>query len=279
MRAGDDDGLNHRERPFSIVQPRVIAPTDHVHRMASLTRSADPSPRPRDDDNREMRILVADDESGVTSALRRGLHADGFAVDVADNGEDALWLAENNPYVAIVLDIMMPKINGYQVCARLRAGGNWTPVLMLTAKDGEYDEAEGLDTGADAYMTKPFSYVVLLANLRALIRRAGREPQADVLEAGDVRFDTRERRCWRGDTEVRLSAKAGAVLEFLMRRPGAVVTRDEILAGVWDHAFDGSSNIVEVYVARLRAALDTQFDRRLIETVRGIGYRLDPRGG
>lgn len=226
-----------------------------------------------------VRILVADDETGVTSALRRGLTADGFAVDVTDNGEDALWLAGQNPYAAIILDIMMPKLNGYRVCAELRAQGNWTPVMMLTAKDGEYDEAEGLDTGADVYLTKPFSYVVLLAQLRALIRRAGHEPVADVLEAGDVRLDVRDRRCWRGDTEVRLSAKAVAVLEFLMRRPGNVVTKDEVLAGVWDQRFDGGANIVEVYVGRLRAALDTPFDRRLIETVRGIGYRLDPRGG
>jgi two-component system, OmpR family, response regulator len=226
-----------------------------------------------------MRILVVDDETGVTSALRRGFTADGFAVDVADNGEDALWLAENNPYAAIVLDLMLPRLNGYQVCAKLRDAGNWTPIIMLTAKDGEYDEAEGLDTGADDYLTKPFSYVVLLARVRALLRRASREPSSDVLTAGNLRFDTRDKRCWRDETEVELSPRAGAVLEFLLRHAGHVVTKDEIAQGVWDSAFDGDPNIVEVYVSRLRAAIDTPFGRRSLQTVRGIGYRLDAQGG
>ena len=221
-----------------------------------------------------VRILVVEDEVGVASALERGLTADGFAVDVADNGIDGLFLARTHPYAAIVLDIMLPGTNGYVVCRTLRDEGNWTPILMLTAKDGDYDQAEGLDTGADDYLTKPFSYVVLLAHLRALIRRSGRAAPTVMLEVGDLRLDPVKHRCWRGEVEVELSPRAMAVLEFLMRRPDDVVSKHEILSGVWDDAFDGDPNIVEVYVRHLRKKIDIPFGADSIQTVRGAGYRL-----
>ncbi len=226
-----------------------------------------------------MRILIVEDEVGVATALERGLEADGFAVDVADNGIDGLFLARTHPYVAIVLDIMLPGLNGYAVCRTLRDEGIWTPILMLTAKDGDYDQAEGLDTGADDYLTKPFSYVVLLAHLRALIRRSGRAAPTVMLEVGDLRLDPVKHRCWRGDVEIELSPRAMAVLEFLMRRPDDVVSKLEILSGVWDDAFDGDPNIVEVYVSRIRQAIDTAFGRHAMQTVRGVGYRLAGDGG
>ena len=226
-----------------------------------------------------MRILVVEDEEGVATSLERGLEADGFAVDVASNGVDGLWLAQTNTYAAIVLDIMLPGLNGYRVCRTLREEGNWTPILMLTAKDGDLDEAEGLDTGADDYLTKPFSYVVLLARIRALLRRAGSQPAADVLEIGDVRLDQAAHRCWRGEVEVSLSPRAMAVLEYLMRNAGNVVSKDDILHNVWDYAFEGDPNIVEVYVSRIRKAIDIAFDRAAIQTVRGVGYRFAADGG
>ncbi len=226
-----------------------------------------------------MRILVVDDEPSVTEALRRGLTADGFSVDVVHDGIDAVWMAEQHPYSVIVLDLLLPGLNGYQVCARLRSKEIWTPILMLTAKDGEYDEAEALETGADDYLTKPFSYVVLLARIRALMRRTNRTVADPVLRVGDLAFDTRKRTCHRGETPIPLSPRALAVLEYLMSRTGEVVTKDEILAAVWDHAFDGDPNVVEVYVSRVRAAIDTAFGKRSIETVRGIGYRLASDGG
>jgi two-component system, OmpR family, response regulator len=240
---------------------------------------AAPTLTSRSGEGGSMRILVVDDEPSVAEAVRRGLVADGFAVDIAHDGADGLWLAEENPYAAIVLDLLLPGLNGFQVCERLRSAGNWTPILMLTAKDGELDEAEALETGADDYLTKPFSYVVLLARIRALLRRADRNNPDSVLAAGDLRLDTRRRQCWRGDTAVALSPRAFAVLEYLLRRAGDVVTKDEVVAAVWDHAFDGDPNIVEVYVSRLRSAIDATFGRHAIETVRGIGYRLACDGG
>lgn len=227
-----------------------------------------------------MRVLVVEDEVGIARALQRGLTADGFAVDVADNGVDGLWLAQNNPYAVIILDIMLPEMNGYVVCRTLREEQNWTPVLMLTAKDGEFDEIEGLDTGADDYMTKPFSYPVLLSRVRALVRRSGVVPATgEVIEVGDLKIDVAQRLCWRAGNEVELSPRAFAVLEYLMRQAGLVVAKEQILANVWDQSFDGDPNIVEVYVSRLRSAIDTAFDRRAIETVRGVGYRLAADGG
>jgi DNA-binding response OmpR family regulator len=225
-----------------------------------------------------MRVLVVEDEERLALGIARGLEAEGFAVDVALDGDDGLWRACEHPYDAIVLDIMLPGTNGYRICSTLRAEGNWTPILMLTAKDGEYDEAEALDSGADDYLTKPFSSVVLVAHLRALIRRGIPERPA-VLEAGDLRFDPATRRATRGEVEVGLTAREGSILEFLLRRKGEVVTKTEILDHVWDHAFEGDPNIVEVYVGHLRSKLDRPFGRDALETVRGEGYRLAEDGG
>lgn len=225
-----------------------------------------------------MRVLVVEDERSLAEGLKRGLEADGFATDLAFDGNDGLWMARERSYDAIVLDILLPGMNGYRVCATLRDEGVWTPIVMLTAKDGEYDEAEALDTGADDFVTKPFSHVALVARLRALIRRGGPERPA-VLEAGDLRFDPGARRAWRDDAEVRLTAREMALLEFLLRRKGEVVSKTDILEHVWDDTFDGDLNVVEVYVGHLRNKLDRPFDRAAIETVRGAGYRLAADGG
>jgi DNA-binding response OmpR family regulator len=225
-----------------------------------------------------MRVLVVEDEKRLAAGLKKGLEAEGFAVDVALDGTEGLWLAREQAYDAIVLDIMLPGINGYRICATLREEGNWTPILMLTAKDGELDEAEALDTGADDYLTKPFSSVVLVARLRALIRRGAGERPA-VLSAGDLRYDPAARRAWRGEVELTLTAREAALLEFLLRRKGEVVTKSEIVDHVWDFGFDGDLNIVEVYVRRLRNTLDRPFGRDAIRTVRGAGYRLEADGG
>jgi two-component system OmpR family response regulator len=226
-----------------------------------------------------VRLLVVEDEIGISASLKRGLEADGFAVDVAANGTDGLWLAQNNPYAVIVLDIMLPGLNGFEVCARLRAERDDTPILMLTAKDGEFDQAEGLDTGADDYVVKPFSYVVLLARVRALIRRTQQPAVSSTIQVGDLRLDPAGHQAWRGDTQLDLSPRAMAVLEFLMREAGNVVSKDSILANVWDHAFEGDPNIVEVYISRIRQAIDSPFERHALQTVRGVGYRLDATGG
>jgi two-component system, OmpR family, response regulator len=225
-----------------------------------------------------MRVLVVEDERPLASAIRRGLEAEGFVVDLAFDGNEGLRLATVRAYDALVLDIMLPGLNGYRVCAELRAAGNWTPVLMLTAKDGELDEAEALDTGADDFVTKPFSFVVLVARLRALMRRGAR-PRPAVLAAGDLRLDPASHHSWRGDAEVELTAREFALLELLMRRCGEVLTKREILDHVWDFGFDGDSNIVEVYMGYLRRKIDIPFGRKSIETVRGAGYRLAPDGG
>jgi two-component system OmpR family response regulator len=225
-----------------------------------------------------VRVLVVEDEKRLAAGLKRGLEAEGFAADIALNGTDGLWMARENPYDAIVLDIMLPGMNGYQVCATLREEKIWTPILVLTAKDGEFDEAEALDIGADDYVTKPFSFVVLVARLRSLIRRgAGERPV--VLQAGDMRFDPGARRAWRGEAEVDLTAREMALLEFLLRHKGEVVSKGAILEHVWDYDFEGDSNIVEVYVGHLRNKLDRPFGRGALETVRGVGYRLAADGG
>ena len=225
-----------------------------------------------------MRALVVEDEKRLAAGLRKGLEADGFAVDIASNGTDGLWMATEHPYDVIILDIMLPEMNGFQVCAALREADNWTPILMLTAKDGELDEAEALDTGADDYLTKPFSYVVLLAHLRALLRRGARERPA-VLAAGDLRMDPAARKAWRGEEAVDLTAREIALLEFLLRRRGEVLSKREILDHVWDYDFEGDPNIIEVYVRHLRNKLDRPFGRESIETIRGAGYRLAADGG
>lgn len=214
----------------------------------------------------------------LAAAVKRGLNGEGFAVDVAGDGEEALWMATECTYDAIVLDIMLPKVNGYRVCGRLREAGDWTPVLMLTAKDGELDEAEALDTGADDFLSKPFSFVVLVARLRALVRRGQAERPA-VVAVGDLRLDPAQHRVWRGEIEIQLTPRQFSLLEFLMRRPGQVTSKAEILGNVWDFAFEGDPNIVEVYIGYLRKRIDVPFNRSSIQTVRLVGYRLDPNGG
>lgn len=227
-----------------------------------------------------MKLLVVEDEVGISTSLMKGLTADGFTVDVADNGLDGLHLARENEYAAIILDLMLPGLNGYRVCSRLREDGDATPILMLTAKDGEFDEMEGLETGADDYVTKPFSYPILLARVKALIRRstARASEHSNVLEVGDIRLDPYAHRVWSGSTELELSPRAVGVLEYLMHNAGNVVSKDDILRNVWDHAFEGDPNIVEVYISRIRAAIDTPFERKSLQTVRGIGYRLTAAG-
>jgi two-component system OmpR family response regulator len=220
-----------------------------------------------------MRVLVVEDEKRLAAGLKKGLEAEGFAADVALNGDDGLWMAQENPYDAIVLDLMLPGKNGYQVCSTLREGGVWTPILVLTAMDDELDEAEALDLGADDFLTKPFSYLVLVARLRALIRRGTPERPA-VLVAGDLRLDPGSRQVWRGDAEVQLTSRELSLLEFLLRRKGQVVSKREILEHVWDYNFDGDPNIVEVYIRHLRNKLDRPFGKSSIETARGAGYRL-----
>ncbi|WP_446215631.1 response regulator transcription factor [Micromonospora sp. IBHARD004] len=225
-----------------------------------------------------MRILVVEDDKHLARSVKRGLEAEGFAAEVALDGIDGLWRATDGDFDVIVLDIMLPGKNGFQVCAELREAGNWTPILMLTAKDGELDEAEALDTGADDYLSKPFSYLVLVARIRALLRRGSRERPA-TLNVGDLRLDPAAHRVWRGETEVSLTPRQFALLEFLMRRPGEVLSKGTILDHVWDFAFDGDPNIVEVYVRHLRRKIDEPFGRSAIQTVRLVGYRLDPDGG
>jgi DNA-binding response OmpR family regulator len=216
-----------------------------------------------------MRILLVDDEERFATAVRQGLEAEGLAVDLAHDGNEGLWLARSNDYDAIVLDILLPGLNGYRICAELRDGGNWTPILMLTALDEDLDEAEALDTGADDYLSKPFSFVVLVARLRALLRR-GAAPRPAVLQVGDLRLDPAAHRCWRADQEVELTTKQFALLECFMRHPGQVLSKTALREHVWDYAFADSSNIVEVYVGHLRKKLGAA----RIDTIRGAGYRL-----
>jgi DNA-binding response OmpR family regulator len=225
-----------------------------------------------------VRVLVVEDEERLASALERGLAREGCVVEVAGDGETGLWLATEKEYDVIVLDVMLPRLNGFQLCAQLREADNWTPILMLTAKDGELDHAEALDTGADDFLSKPFSFVVLVAHLRALLRRGSHERPA-VLIAGDLRLDPATHQCWRDGTEIDLTARQFALLEFLMRRKGEVLPKTEILDHVWDFAYEGDVNIVEVYVRYLRKKIDDPFGRKSIETIRLVGYRLDPDGG
>ena len=218
-----------------------------------------------------MRLLVVEDEARLAHALRRGLTSDGFTVDLAGDGVTGLERARHGDFDAVVLDVMLPRRSGYDVVRTLRSEENWVPVLMLSAKDGEHDQADGLDYGADDYLTKPFSYVVLLARLRALLRRAP-AARPSVLSAGDVRLDPASREVTVGDEPVSLTPREYGLLEYLLRRPGRVVTKVEILDHVWDQAADVNPNAVEVYVGYLRRKLG----RRLVDTVRGVGYRLEP---
>lgn len=220
-----------------------------------------------------VRILLVEDEKRLAESLRAGLEAEGYAVDVAHDGRDGLWMATETRYTAIILDIMLPGLNGYRVCQRMRAAGCATPVLMLTAKDGEYDEVEALDTGADDFLSKPFSYVVLLARLRALVRRGG-SSRASVLRVADLSLDLGTRQCRRGGALIPLRAKEFAILAYLMERPGEVVTKSDMLADLWDDAAEAEPNLVEVYISALRRKIDLPFGRRSIVTVRGAGYRV-----
>ncbi|MGQ0832495.1 MAG: response regulator transcription factor [Microthrixaceae bacterium] len=220
-----------------------------------------------------MKLLVVEDDKKIAAAVRRGLEAEGFSVEVSLDGLDGLWRATEQQFDLIVLDLLLPGMNGFQVCRSLRDAGNWTPILILTAKDGEFDETEALDTGADGYLTKPFSFPVLVSHVRALLRRAT-GLSTGPLSVQDLTVDSDRRRCWRDDTEIVLTGREFAVLEFLARRAGSVAAKFEILEGVWDYDFDGDPNIVEVYIGRLRRKIDEPFASPLIETVRGSGYRL-----
>ena len=223
-------------------------------------------------------MLIVEDEVPLAETVRHGLTEDGFVVEVVHNGEDAVWAATENPYDVIVLDIMLPKLNGYKVLEQIRERGVWAPVLMLTAKDGDYDQTDAFDLGADDYLTKPFSFIILVARLRALIRRGAPERPV-VMTAGDLHLDPVRRRVERAGKEIVLTRREYGLLEFLMRHRGETVSKAEILDSVWDPAFEGDPNVVEVYIRYLRLKLDAPFERNAIQTLRGMGYRLDPDGG
>ncbi len=225
-----------------------------------------------------MRVLIVEDEIKLAGLIRRGLRDDGLAADVAVKGEDALWMAGATEYDAIVLDVMLPGIDGFEVCRRLRADGVWAPVLMLTARDSVEDRVLGLDGGADDYLAKPFSFAELAARLRALARR-GPVERPSVLRAGNLHLDPASRRAWRGDVDLALSAKEFALLETFLRRPGQVLDRFQLLEHAWDYEYENRSNVVDVYVRYLREKVDRPFGVESIETVRGAGYRMRADGG
>lgn len=225
-----------------------------------------------------VRVLMVEDEVRLADTVRRGLVAEGFLVDLASDGVAGLEAAQTGGYDVIMLDIMLPRLNGYDVCRQLRAADVWTPVLMLTAKDGEYDQVDAFDLGADDYLTKPFSFVVLVARLRALVRRGAPERPA-LLAAGDLTLDPRSRVVARAGAEIALTPREFGLLHYLMRHRGDVVSKAEILESVWDLNYDGDDNVVEVYVGYLRRKIDHPFARKAIETVRGAGYRLEGNGG
>jgi DNA-binding response OmpR family regulator len=225
-----------------------------------------------------VRLLIVEDEVRLASALQRGLTAEGFTVDVAHTGPDGLHAASETSYDAVLLDIMLPGLSGYRIIEQLRAAENWVPILMLTAKDGEYDEADALDLGADDYLTKPFSFVVLLARLRALLRR-GVTPRPASLSAGDLVLDPSAHTVTRDGEPIDLTPREFSLLEFLLRRKGEAVSKADILHHVWDAHYDGDANVVEVYAGYLRRKIDTPFGRHSVQTVRGAGYRLAADGG
>ncbi len=220
-----------------------------------------------------MKVLVVEDDVRIAAAVRRGLVAEGFSVEVAHDGDEGLWKATEFHADLVILDLMLPGRSGVEVCRALRAQGDWTPILVLTARDGEAAETQALDAGADDYVTKPFSFPVLVAHVRALLRRSA-TAAVPAMQVGDLRLDPGQHRCWRGETEIRLTAREFSVLEYLVRRAGQVIAKFELLDGVWEYDFDGDPNIVEVYVRRLRQKIDEPFGRHDIETVRGAGYRL-----
>ena len=225
-----------------------------------------------------MRTLLVEDDLRMAAALRRGLQAEGLVVDVGRTGSEGLWMARATAFDAIVLDVMLPEIDGFEVCRRLREGDVWVPIVMLTARDAVEERVQGLDAGADGYVTKPFSLAELLARLRALSRRGSVERPV-VLEVGDLRLDPATRRVWRGEHEVELSAREFTLLETFMRHPGEVLTHLRLLESAWDYGYENRSNVVEVYVRYLREKLDRPFGVKSIETVRGAGYRLREDGG
>jgi DNA-binding response OmpR family regulator len=224
-----------------------------------------------------MKVLVVEDNKKIAAAVKRGLDAEGFSVEVSFDGDDGLWRATEHHYDLLIVDLRLPGRDGYEICRMLRQQGDWTPILVLTARDGEMDQTRALDTGADDYLVKPFSFPLLVAHVRALLQRmSGTAPP---IEVGDLRLDPSRHRCWRGTTEIRLTAREFSVLEFLVRRAGQVSPKFEILRGVWEYDFDGDPNIVEVYIRRLRRKIDEPFGRHDIETVRGVGYRLAAHEG
>jgi two-component system, OmpR family, response regulator len=220
-----------------------------------------------------MRVLVVEDEVKMAGLLKRGLEEEGYAVDLAGGGQEGLWLTMENPYDAIILDVMLPDLDGFEVCRRIREAGRWSPVLMLTARDAIPDRVSGLDAGADDYLTKPFSFAELLARLRALVRRGASERPA-VLRVGDLSLDPATHRVTRGAAPIELTGKEFSLLDYLMRHPGEVLTRTRLIEHVWDFAYDGDSNVVDVYIRYLREKVDRPFGRDSIQTVRGAGYRL-----
>jgi two-component system, OmpR family, response regulator len=220
-----------------------------------------------------MRVLVVEDEARMARLIKRGMEEEGHAVDIAADGPDGLWMATENPYAAVIVDVMLPGFDGFELCRRLRAAGVWVPVLMLTARDAVGDRVRGLDAGADDYLVKPFSLLELGARLRALARRDDRARPVQ-LEVAGLRLDPATKQVWRQGVELKLSPKEFALLELFLRHPNAVLTRSQILEAVWDFAYDGGSNVVDQYVAYLRRKVDMPFGRHDIETVRGMGYRL-----
>lgn len=225
-----------------------------------------------------MRVLIVEDQLKMASLIRRGLRDNGIAADVAIKGEDALWMAGSTSYDAIVLDVMLPGLNGFQVCERLRGDGVWSPVLMLTARDAVEDRVMGLDTGADDYLTKPFSFAEFLARLRALARRGPAE-RPTILQHGDLHLDPASMRVWRGERDIELTMKEFSLLETFMRRPGEVLDRFQLLEHAWDYEYENRSNVIDVYVRYLRNKIDRPFGVESLQTVRGSGYRMRPDGG
>jgi two-component system OmpR family response regulator len=220
-----------------------------------------------------MKVLIVEDDARIAAAVKRGLDAEGFSVEVSFDGDDGLWRASEHHYDLLIVDLMLPGRDGFEICRILREQGDWTPILILTARDEEVDETRALDTGADDYLVKPFAFPMLVAHVRALLRRAS--GTAPPIEVGDLRLDPARHRCWRGSTEIGLTAREFSVLEYLVRRAGLVTPKFEILRGVWEYDFEGDPNIVEVYIRRLRRKIDLPFGRQDIETVRGAGYRLE----
>jgi two-component system OmpR family response regulator len=220
-----------------------------------------------------MKVLIVEDDARIAAAVKRGLDAEGFSVEVSFDGDDGLWRASEHHYDLLIVDLMLPGRDGFEICRILREQGDWTPILILTARDEEVDETRALDIGADDYLVKPFAFPMLVAHVRALLRRAS--GTAPPIEVGDLRLDPARHRCWRGSTEIGLTAREFSVLEYLVRRAGLVTPKFEILRGVWEYDFEGDPNIVEVYIRRLRRKIDLPFGRQDIKTVRGAGYRLE----